>query len=122
MIQSNPKYFRMKNSLLILLLSMLLGTFSCSVQEKIVRDYKGQNESLLFSEMGKPTRTESLKDGKKIDVYEKQTLLSRVPINTGGFRYDRFDSPKSTKIETFMFYVNPSGIIEDIKYDYRYER
>jgi hypothetical protein len=112
----------MKNSIFILLLSILFGTFSCSVQEKVVRNYKGQNESTLFSDMGKPTRVDNLKDGGKIDVYEKQTLLGRVPINTGGFRYDRFDSPKSTKTETYMFYVNPVGIIIDIKYDYRYER
>ena len=112
----------MKNSLTIILFLILFISNSCSVQNKIIRNYKGKNEMFVISELGKPTQTENLKGGGKIDIYEKQTMLSRVPINTGQFRYDRFDSPRSTKIETFRFFISPSGIVEDIKYDYRYER
>ena len=76
----------------------------------------------MLSELGTPTRIEHLKDGRKIDIYEKNTMLRRVPINTGQFRYDRFDSPRATKIETYLFNIGLSGLVEDIRYEYRYEQ
>ena len=105
-----------------MLLSVLVFSISCSMQSKLIREYKGKNESFVISKVGKPTRIENLTGGKKIDVYEKRTILSRTPINTGQFRYDRFDSPKSTKIETNMFEINQSGFVEDVKYECIYER
>jgi hypothetical protein len=112
----------MKGSMIIILFLILIGSEGCSVQNKVVNNYKGRNENSVIAELGNPTRIENLKGGGKIDIYEKQTMLGRVPINTGGFRYDRFDSPRSTKIETYLFYISPSGLVEDVKYDYRYER
>jgi len=112
----------MKGNTIIILFFILIVSGSCSIQHKLVRNYKGKNEQLLISEMGNPTRTEHLKNGGKIDIYEKNTMLRRVPINTGAFRYDRFDSPRSNKIETYQFIISPSGVVEDIRYDYRYEQ
>jgi hypothetical protein len=107
-------------NVLILLLSVLF--VSCSTQNKLARTYKNKNESFLFSKLGQPIRIEKQTGGKKIDVYEKRTILSSTPISTGQFRYDRFDSPKSTKIETYYFEINSTGIIEDVRYECIYER
>jgi hypothetical protein len=94
----------------------------CSVQKKLVKNYKGKNEAFVISNLGKPQRIENMSGGKKIDIYEKRTMLARAPINTGQFQYDRFDSPKATKIETYYFDINSSGIVENVRYYCVYER
>lgn len=106
----------------IILFSILISTISCTVQSKLAKNYKGKNEVFLVTDMGKPNRIDKLTGGRKTAVYEKRTLLGRAPINTGQFQYDRFDSPKATKIETFLFYINASGFVEDVKYECVYER
>ena len=112
----------MKKSLVIFLMSILVLSIGCSIQNKLARTYKGENELFVISKLGEPTRIENLPNGNKIDVYEKRTILDSTPINTGQFRYDRFDSPKSTKIETYKFEMNQSGIVENVKYECIYER
>ncbi len=105
-----------------LLIAILLSLLSCSMQNKLNRIYVGEKESFVISKMGQPTRVETLKNGGKIDVYEKRTTLKEVPINTGKFQYDSFNSPKTSKIETFKFKINHSGLVEDANYDCSYER
>jgi hypothetical protein len=112
----------MNKVLIIFMISIPALLVSCSVQNKLIRTYKGTNESFVLSKIGQPTRIEQLTGGKKNDVYEKHTILGRAPINTGQFRYDRFDSPKSTKIETYKFEINQSGVVEDVSYECFYER
>jgi hypothetical protein len=112
----------MKKNPAIVLVTVLIFLISCSMQNKLVRMYKGKNESYVISKLGQPTRIENLNDGKKIAVYEKRTVLSPVPINTGQFRYDQLDSPKSTKIETYKFEMNQSGFVENVMYECIYER
>jgi hypothetical protein len=103
-------------------MTVLILSAGCSTQNKLNRIYKGKNESLLNSKFGQPTRIEKLTSGNKIEIFEKRTMLRQVSINTGEFRYDRFDSPKTTKIETYKFEINQSGLIEDVRYDRIYER
>lgn len=99
-----------------------LSFVSCSIQSKLNRKYEGRTEAFLTGEMGKPTMVYQESKGEKIAVYEKKTILRKTPISTGGFKYDRFDSPQSTKVEIFKFSINPLGIVEKVEYDYRYER
>jgi len=99
-----------------------MAVVSCSTQHKLSRNFKGKNETIVISNLGEPTRIESRSGGKKVDIYEKRTLLGRAPINTGQFQYDRFDSPKATKIETYFFDISPSGFVEDVRYECVYER
>ena len=95
----------------------------CSTQSKLIREYKGKtHEELMRSAMGRPTRVETADGGRKIDIYEKSKFLKAATINTGQFQYDKFESPKVIKIEVYKFFLNPSGVIEDVKYDVRYER
>lgn len=95
---------------------------SCSVQSKLNRKYEGRTEAFLIGKLGKPSMVYQESGDKKIDVYEKKTILRKTPISTGGFKYDRFDSPQATKIETFKFKINSLGIVEKVEYDYQYER
>jgi hypothetical protein len=95
---------------------------SCSVQSKLNRKYEGKTEAFLIGSMGKPAIVYMESKDRKVDVYEKKTILRKTPISTGGFKYDRFDSPQATKVETFKFSINTSGIVEKVEYDYRYER
>lgn len=110
-----------KNLVVWLMLGIIL-TASCSLQNKLNRIYKGKNESFVISKLGKPIEIENLTSGNKVEIFEKQTQLSKVPINTGQFRYDSFDSPKSTKIETYKFEMNHSGIVENVSYECTYAR
>lgn len=99
-----------------------LSFVSCSIQNKLNRKYEGRTEAFLTGEMGKPAMVYQESKDEKIAVYEKKTILRKTPISTGGFKYDRLDSPQSTKIEIFKFSINSQGIIRKVEYDYRYER
>jgi hypothetical protein len=112
----------MRKSLVLFLMTVLILSAGCSTQNKLNRIYKGKNEAFVISKLGRPTRTENLTNENVIEVFEKRTMLRQVPINTGEFRYDRFDSPKTTKIETYKFEMNHSGIVENVRYDCIYER
>ena len=112
----------MGKSIVTFLMLVLIFSIGCSTQNKLNRIYKGKYESFVISKLGKPTQTENLNNGNKIEVFEKRTMLRQIPINTGQFRYDRFDSPKSTKIETYRFEINHSGFVENVRYDCIYQR
>lgn len=109
-------------TLKVLFFAMAFNLYSCSIESKLSSRYQGKSEGYLIENMGKPVTVYKADKGKKVDVYEKKTVLRTTPISTGGFKYDRFDSPKATKIETFKFSINSSGIVEKVEYDYRYER
>lgn len=112
----------MKTKLLIILLGLTMGLTGCSVQSRLVRDYKGKTQEELMLQMGRPTRTETLTGGRKIYIYEKSKFLKAAAINTGQFQYDRFESPKAIKNEIFKFYINAHGLVDDMKYEVSYGR
>ncbi len=106
----------------IFMLLVFVNVTGCSVQNKLNKTYEGKNEEFLIGKMGKPAMAYQIGKGKKVDVYEKKTMLKKAPINTGHFQYDRFDSPQATKVETFKFLIGGNGKIENVQYEYRYER
>ena len=107
---------------MVILLGLMIGLAGCSVQSKLIRNYKGKTQEELRLEMGKPTRVETIANGRIMNIYEKSKFLKAAAINTGQFQYDRFESPKAIKTEIFRFYLNSSGVIEDVKYEYSYKR
>ena len=112
----------MKIIQVIVLLVLIYGVTGCSTQRKLIREYKGKTKVELVLAMGKPVRIENGAGGNTIHIYIKNKLLKAAPINTGQFQYDKFESPKTVKTETYKFYINSLGIIEDVVYDLSYAR
>ena len=112
----------MRTRLMLILLGLMIGFAGCSIQSKLIRDYKGKTQEELMLSMGRPTRVETVAGGRKIDIYEKSKFLKAAPISTGQFQYDRFESPKAIKNEIYRFYLNANGVIDDVKYEVSYER
>lgn len=108
--------------LLLVLLGLMIGLTGCSVQNKLNRNYKGKTQEELMLKMGRPTSVENLSGGRKINIYEKSKFLKAAPINTGQFQYDQLKSPKAIKTETYRFYINKNGVVEDVKCEVKYER
>ena len=100
----------------------MIGLTGCSIQSKLRRDFNGKTEKELVLAKGKPTFVEKGDGGQKVDIYVKKKALKAAMINTGAFQYDRFESPKSVKTETFKFFLNTSGVVENVTYDISYER
>ena len=103
-------------------MGIMIGLAGCSVQSKLNRNYKGKTQEELMLKMGRPTSVENLAGGRKVNIYEKSKFLKAAAINTGQFQYDRFESPKAVKTEISRFYLNKDGVIEDVKYEVKYER
>jgi hypothetical protein len=101
---------------------MIAGLAGCSVQNRLIRDYKGKTQEELMLKMGRPTRIEEVERGRKIDIYERSKFLKPAAINTGQFQYDRFESPKTVKTEIYKFFLDSSGHIDDVKYEISYAR
>lgn len=112
----------MKKIQLLILLGLIVWlVIGCSVQRKLIREYKGKTQEELILDKGRPTRVETADGVRKINIYEKSTFLKAAAINTGQFQYDRFESPKTVKTEIYKFYINASGVIEDVRYEVSYE-
>jgi len=94
----------------------------CSVQHQLNHEFKGKSEADLVLTNGKPFRIENDDKGRTVYVYLKSKFLKAAPINTGQFQYDRFESPRVTKRETFKYYINVMGVVEEATYDLSYER
>ena len=107
---------------MFILLGLMIVMAGCSVQSNLSRDYKGKTHEELMLGMGIPTRIEPLSGGRKIEIYEKSKFLKPVPINTGQFQYDKFESPRAIKTEVYKFYFNAQGLIESVKCEVAYER
>ena len=112
----------MRTILIFILLGLGVGLTGCSVQSKLNREYKGKTADELMIGRGRPTRIEPLTAGRKIEIYEKSKFLKSVPINTGQFRYDKFDSPKALKTEIYKFFLDSNGKVENVTYEVSYDR
>ena len=112
----------MKINRIVLLLGLIIGLSGCGVQHKVIRDFKGKTKADLILAKGKPVRTEINDKGQTIYFYQASKRLKAAPINTGQFQYDRFESPRATKTDTYKFFINSYGIIEDVTYDVDYSR
>ena len=116
------KSVQMRIRHIIFLFGLILVLAGCSTQHNLNRDFKGKTQEELLLAMGRATRVEDLGGGRKINIYEKSKFLKPAAINTGQFQYDKFESPKALKTEVYMFYINSQGVIEDVKYEVKYER
>ena len=105
---------------IVVFIGLILILSGCSVQHKLVKDYKGRSKGDLELAKGKPARIEKGEGGQTIHIYIKNKLLKAAPINTGQFQYDKFESPKTVKTETYKFYINSSGVIDDVTYEVSY--
>ena len=106
----------------LVLMVLIIGLAGCGVEHKVIRNFKGKKEGDLVLAKGKPLRTEINDKGQTIYIYQSSKRLKAAPINTGQFQYDRFESPKATKTDTYKFFINSFGIIEDVTYDVDYKR
>jgi hypothetical protein len=100
--------------MVILMLATLMT--ACSVESKLNKNYKGKSFLEVMEDKGAPTSIENLVGGGTIRIYIKKEMLKEAPINTGQFQYDKFNSPKVLKTEITEFYVDPDGIVKNIKY------
>lgn len=107
---------------LLVLVCLMAGLAGCSVEKRLNTVFKGKSKEYLDLKMGKPTRSETAPGGRTVSVYEKSKSLNPAPINTGAYQYDMLESPKSKKTETYTFYFNPLGLVENVKYNVTYAR
>ena len=112
----------MKNQILVITCCLVLILSGCNVEKKLNKNFKGKTQQELLLEMGRPTRVETASGGRSVSIYEKSKFLKAAPINTGAFQYDKFESPKSIKTETYRFYFNASGVVEEVKFEVTYAR
>ena len=104
------------------ILVLVISLAGCSVQHKLIREYKGKTKADLVLGMGKPLHIETGERGQTIHIYVRNKLLKAALINTGQFQYDKFESPKTVKTETYRFFLNSSGVVEDVTYELSYAR
>ena len=112
----------MKVRSVLILICLIAGLTGCSVERQLNKDFKGKSSEELMLQMGRPTRVETATGGRTISVYEKSKFLKSAPINTGAFQYDKFESPKAIKTEVYRFYINSSGVIENVKCEVTYAK
>ena len=112
----------MRAKQVFILLVLVIGLAGCSVLRNLSREYMGKTHEELMLGLGRPTSVEPLSGGRKVEIYEKSTFLKSTPINTGQFRYDKFESPKAIKTDVYKFFFNSKGVIEDVKCEVTYER
>lgn len=112
----------MKIRSILILVCLIAGLVSCSVERKLTREYKGKSSEELMLQMGRPTRVEKVAGGRTVSIYEKSKFLKSAPINTGAFQYDKFESPKAIKTEVYRFFISNKGVIENVNYEVTYAR
>ena len=95
---------------------------ACSIESKLNRKYLGKSFTEVVEVMGAPTTIDNRVGGGTFRSYVKKIMLRETPINTGAFRYDKFDSPKALKTEITEFTVNPAGKVTAIRYSCEYTK
>jgi len=109
-----------KMGMVLLLITSLMN--ACSVESKLNKNYKGKSFLEVMEDKGAPTSIENLVGGGTVRIYIKKEMLKEAPINTGQFQYDKFNSPKVLKTEITEFYVDPGGIVTNIKYSSEFSK
>jgi hypothetical protein len=106
---------------MVLLMLTILMT-ACSVESKLNKNYKGRSFLEVMEDKGAPTSIDNMVGGGTVRIYIKKEMLKEAPINTGQFQYDKFNSPKVLKTEITEFYVDPDGIVKNIKYSSEFSK
>ena len=106
-----------------LILSLLVILMAaCSIESKLNKRYVGKSFTEVVEVMGAPTTIDNRIGGGTFRNYVKKVMLRETPINTGAFRYDKFDSPKALKTEITEFTVDQAGKVTSIKYSCEYTK
>lgn len=101
-----------------LLLGILIFVFfGCSVQRSLSEKHVGKGVELLYTYYGEPKRSEVLRNGNRLFVYEKETLVKQTVIGTGRMTLDQRISPSFIKVEVFKFEIDNQGIVVKAIYE-----
>ena len=106
----------------MIILTLVVLMAGCSVESKLNRRYLGKSFTEVVEVMGAPTTVDNRIGGGTFRSYVKKVMLRETPINTGAFRYDKFDSPKALRTEITEFTVNPAGKVTAIRYSCEYTK
>lgn len=106
----------------VIISALVVLMAACSIEKKLNRRYLGKSFTEVVEVMGAPTSIDNRVGGGTFRSYVKKIMLRETPINTGAFRYDKFDSPKALKTEITEFTVNPAGKVTAIKYSCEYTK
>ena len=106
----------------LIILTLVALMAACSIESKLNRKYVGKSFTEVVEVMGAPTTIDNRVGGGTFRSYVKKIMLRETPINTGAFRYDKFDSPKALKTEITEFTVNPAGKVTAIRYSCEYTK
>ena len=100
-------------------LVMILLYSSCSIQQKVERQFEGEGREEVLKAFGEPQKIMNLEGGKQLFVYVKETFVRETEISTGDFTLDKRVSPSFVKEETFRFVIDQQGIVTDALYEKR---
>ena len=106
----------------VMISSLIILMAACSIESKLNRRYVGKSFTEVVETMGAPTTIDNRIGGGTFRSYVKKLMLQETPINTGAFRYDKFDSPKALKTEITEFAVDQAGKVTAIKYSCEYTK
>jgi len=101
---------------------ILVLMLACSVSGNLSRKYEGKGVELLYSELGEPKNTIDLKNGNRLFVYEKETIVKQTEIGMGRGTLDPRISPSFMKVEVSKFEVDNKGIVVRTEYERRIEK
>ena len=104
----------------ILLILIIIISFSCGTQKQLQKSYVGYSTSKLTEEFGIPKTV--LDNGEeKVYIFEKITELKSAEISQGKLTLDPMISPMVKKTELFYFTVQDGKVIK-VKLEEEYER
>jgi outer membrane protein assembly factor BamE (lipoprotein component of BamABCDE complex) len=98
-------------------LVMILLFSSCSIQQKVERQFEGEGREEVLKAFGEPQKVVNLDGGKQQFVYVKETFIRETEISTGDFTLDKRVSPSFVKEETYRFVIDQLGIVRDVFYE-----
>ena len=110
----------MRQILIVLIFSGIL--FSCSVQQKMIRQFEGCDKTELDQHFGQRGSIVRLSDDKQYVSYSKSKFLRSTPISKGVTTLDPMVSPSVEKQEKYIFYLDKNGKVTDCKVETKYQK
>jgi len=112
----------MKKLQYFLLIIIVFSFFSCSVQSKLSRQFKGKDKTELDNYFGEKGSIVQLPGNIQYVAYTRLTRLNGIDISKGVTTLDPMTSPPVKKIQKYLFYLDQAGKVTGCKYDIEYER
>lgn len=108
---------------ILAILIILLISFSCSIQSKLGRDYKGENIEVVKNHFSTfPFSKTPLDNGQTKYVFTKEERLASTTISQGEATLDPIESPPATKIERYIFVVDKNNVVVSTDYKKEYNQ